>query len=58
MIKIYSLLLLLVAAPAICLAQKGSDTLKRDTSKRLTGATVTGYLIEQPVLSVPAAVSI
>src|ERR1700761_4020763 len=58
MIKIYTLLLLLVAAPVICLAQKGSDTLKRDTSKRLTGATVTGYLIEQPVLSVPASVSV
>src|SRR6201996_2273480 len=58
MIKIYTLLLLLVAAPVICLAQKGSDTLKRDTSKHLSGATVTGYLIEQPVLSVPASVSV
>jgi iron complex outermembrane receptor protein len=58
MIRIHLLLLLLVASPAICFAQKVSDTLTRDTSKRLTGATVTGYLIEQPVLSVPASVSV
>jgi iron complex outermembrane recepter protein len=58
MTKIFFPLFFLVVAPAICLAQKGSDTLKRDTSKRLTGATVTGYLIEQPVLSVPASVSV
>ena len=57
MTKIFSLLFFLAAVPAICFAQKGSDTLKRDTLKRLIGATVTGYLIEQPVLSVPASVS-
>src|SRR6201985_299591 len=39
-------------------AQKRPDTLRRDTAKRLGQVTVTGYLTDQPVLSVPASVSV
>ena len=58
MIKIYSSILFFIAAPLICLAQKNTDTLKRDTARHLTAVTVKGYLIEQPVLSVPASVAV
>ncbi|MBS1529191.1 MAG: TonB-dependent receptor [Bacteroidetes bacterium] len=39
-------------------AQKKPDTLRRDTTKHLNPVTVTGYLTDQPVLSVPASVSV
>jgi len=39
-------------------AQKKPDTLRRDTTRRLGQVTVTGYLTDQPVLSVPASVSV
>jgi len=58
MIKIYISACLFLIAPMVCLAQKSNDTLKRDTSKHLTELTVKGYLIEQPVLSVPASVAV
>ncbi|HTD38975.1 MAG TPA: TonB-dependent receptor, partial [Mucilaginibacter sp.] len=58
MMKIYIPICLFVAAPLICLAQKNTDTLKRDTTRHLTPVTVKGYLIEQPVLSVPASVAV
>jgi iron complex outermembrane receptor protein len=58
MAKIYIPLILVVAVQTLCFAQKPADTLKRDSSKHLTGATVIGYLVEQPVLSVPASVSV
>jgi len=41
-----------------CFAQKATDTIKPDTTKHLQGVTVTGYLTEQPVLGVPASVSV
>src|ERR1700744_1768658 len=41
-----------------CLAQKKADSLKRDTTRRLSQVIVTGYLTDQPVLSVPASVSV
>src|SRR5579872_1405789 len=41
-----------------CFAQKATDSLKRDTTKHLSQVTVTGYLTDQPVLSVPASVSV
>jgi iron complex outermembrane receptor protein len=43
---------------ATCFAQNKTDSLKRDTGKRIPAVTVTGYLSEQPVLSVPASVSV
>ncbi|MGZ4006015.1 MAG: TonB-dependent receptor, partial [Mucilaginibacter sp.] len=48
----------MIIAPAVCFAQAANDSLKKDTTKHLTGLTVKGYLIEQPVLSVPASVSV
>src|SRR5437879_3368193 len=56
--KICFSLILVFIVHTFCLAQKPADTLKRDSTKHLTGATVTGYLIEQPILSVPASVSV
>ena len=58
MMKIYFSIYFLVAVPFVCLAQKNTDTSKQDTSKHLTELTIKGYLIEQPVLSVPASVSV
>jgi len=58
MIKIYASVCVFLIAPMVCLAQKGNDTLKRDTTRHLTELTVKGYLIEQPVLSVPASVAV
>ncbi|MDB5142328.1 MAG: TonB-dependent receptor, partial [Mucilaginibacter sp.] len=58
MMKIYLPLILIVAVNTLCFAQKPADTLKKDSTKHLTGATVIGYLVEQPVLSVPASVSV
>ena len=58
MIKNYSSILFLIAAPLISLAQKNTDTLKRDTARHLIPVTVKAYLIEQPVLSVPASVAV
>src|ERR1700744_3701092 len=58
MIKIYFSLILVVIVHSLCLAQKPADSLKKDSTKHLAGTTVIGYLIEQPVLSVPASVSV
>ncbi len=56
--KIYLLLLIVFTGHIICAAQKNPDSLKNDSTKHLTGATVLGYLTELPVLSVPASVSL
>lgn len=58
MMKIYSSICLFIISPILCFAQKSNDTLKGDTFRHLTEVTVKGYLIEQPVLSVPASVSV
>src|SRR5258708_7609702 len=58
MIKAYLLALLIFGACTNCFAQKKPDTLKTDSAKHLTEITVKGYLTEQPVLSVPASVSV
>ncbi|MGZ3766989.1 MAG: TonB-dependent receptor [Mucilaginibacter sp.] len=58
MMKPYFFIIFLIIAPAVCFAQAANDSLKKDTTKHLTGLTVKGYLIEQPVLSVPASVSV
>ncbi|HEY8999846.1 MAG TPA: TonB-dependent receptor [Mucilaginibacter sp.] len=58
MTKIYLPILLFVAVPFISLSQSRTDTLKKDTTRHLTELTVKGYLIEQPVLSVPASVAV
>ncbi|MEO6851802.1 MAG: TonB-dependent receptor, partial [Mucilaginibacter sp.] len=56
--KIYFSIFFVFAINAICHAQTRPDTLKSDSAKHLAGATVKGYLTEQPVLSVPASVSV
>lgn len=58
MLKIYLLVFLVFGGFSVCLARQKPDTLKTDSAKHLTEVTVRGYLIEQPVLSVPASVSV
>lgn len=57
MLKIYPLLLI-IAIGSAANAQSKRDTLKRDTTKNLSTVTVRGYLSDQPMLSVPASVSV
>lgn len=58
MAKIYFTLICMVFAFP-CLAQGGrADSIKHDITKHLQDVTVRGYLIEQPVLGVPASVGI
>ncbi|HWD87207.1 MAG TPA: TonB-dependent receptor [Mucilaginibacter sp.] len=57
MAKVYLITILLLFALG-GFAQKKPDTLRRDTTKHLGQVTVTGYLTDQPVLSVPASVSV
>ncbi len=57
MTKIYPSVFLFIAVPFISFSQNRTDTLKKDTARHLTELTVKGYLIEQPVLSVPASVA-
>lgn len=57
MLKIYFSIFLIISGCTVCFAQK-ADTLKRDSARHLIGATVRAYLTEQPVLSVPASVSV
>ena len=52
----YCFLFLLPASPVI--AQNKPDTLKKDSIKTLNGVTVRAYLSEQPVLNVPASISV
>ncbi len=58
-IKIVSLFLFFIGGIAVsCIAQDTSIRAKKDTLKQLTEVTVRGYLIAQPVLSVPASVGV
>jgi iron complex outermembrane receptor protein len=58
MAKIYpTLICVLLSFP--CFAQGShTDSLKHDTTRHLSGVTVRGYLTEQPMLGVPASVSV
>ncbi|HEX3386588.1 MAG TPA: TonB-dependent receptor [Mucilaginibacter sp.] len=58
MAKVYLITIFLLLALG-SFAQKKPDTLlRRDATKHLGQVTVTGYLTDQPVLSVPASVSV
>ena len=57
MVKVYFSLLFVFSVNCV-FGQKAPDSLKKDTIKHLNEAVVTGYLSEQPVISVPASVSI
>ena len=58
MIKIYFPLIFIFAIALGVNAQNKPDTLKKDTITHLQPVTIRGYLSEQPVLSVPASVSV
>lgn len=58
MIKVYLSLILIFSAYTVSFAQQANSGAKQDTSKHLNEITVKGYLSEQPVLSVPASVSV
>jgi iron complex outermembrane receptor protein len=58
MLKIYFSIFFAVILCSVCSAQKTPDTLKTDSAKHLSGVVVRGYLTEQPVLSVPASVTV
>jgi iron complex outermembrane receptor protein len=56
--KVYLPLLLTFAFNNFLFAQKKPDSLKNDSTKQLNEIRVRGYLSDQPVLSVPASVSV
>ncbi len=56
--KIYLALIFIFVIASGANAQKKPDTLKKDTILQLQPVTVRAYLSEQPVLSVPASVSV
>ncbi|MDB5130941.1 MAG: TonB-dependent receptor, partial [Mucilaginibacter sp.] len=58
MIKIYLVLVFIFAVVLNVNAQDSSTASKTDTIKQLQPVTVRGYLSEQPVLGVPASVSV
>ena len=58
MMKIYLALIFIFVIASGANAQKKPDTLKKDTILQLQPVTVRAYLSEQPVLSVPASVSV
>ena len=58
MIKIYFTLFLLFTCTLCLSAQQKNDSLKRDSSRRLNDVTVRGYLSDQPILNVPASVTV
>ncbi len=58
MVKICLSFILIFAGCTFVSAQQTTNNSPGDTTKQLPGLTVRGYLIEQPVLSVPASVSV
>jgi iron complex outermembrane receptor protein len=57
-IKFYSALLFISTVGVTAYAQSKTDSAKTDSLKHLQGVTVKGYLSEQPLLNVPASVSV
>jgi iron complex outermembrane receptor protein len=57
-LKIYTTIFFLFTLNSVLFAQKKADSLKKDTARHLNQVTVRGYLSEQPVLAVPASVSV
>ena len=58
MIRIYAILIFFLLFNGALFAQKKTDSLKKDTTRKLNQVTVRGYLSEQKVLAVPASVSV
>jgi len=57
-IKFYFTSILFFVCCLIVRAQSVADTAKKDTTKHLQPVTINGYLSEQPLLNVPASVSV
>jgi len=57
-IRIYAILIFFLLFNGALFAQKKTDSLKKDTTRKLNQVTVRGYLSEQKVLAVPASVSV
>src|ERR1700743_439870 len=58
MLKIYIPLFFILLVDGAAIGQTKPDSAKRDTVRHISQVTVTGYLSEQPVQSVPASVSV
>ena len=58
MIRLYAILIFFLLFNGALFAQKKTDSLKKDTTRKLNQVTVRGYLSEQKVLAVPASVSV
>jgi len=57
-IRLYAILIFFLLFNGALFAQKKTDSLKKDTTRKLNQVTVRGYLSEQKVLAVPASVSV
>jgi len=57
-VKIYFTLIFIFCVYGVLLAQSHADSIKKDSALHLNEVTVRGYLSAQPVLSVPASVSV
>src|SRR6202012_3287896 len=58
MIKIYFLFIFIFLANCALFAQTKPDSLKNDSVRHISQVTITGYLTDLPVQSVPASVSV
>jgi len=58
MVKLYTSLFIIFAVATSASGQVKKDTAKKDTSRHLQPVTVKAYFSEQPVLNVPASVSV
>ncbi len=56
--KLYLTVFLVYAFSAVSFAQKQVDSLKKDSARLLNEVIIKGYLSDQPVLAVPASVSV
>ena len=58
MVKAYAILILTFVFNSALFAQKKIDSIKKDSARNLNQVIVKGYLSDQPVLAVPASVSV
>jgi iron complex outermembrane receptor protein len=58
MIKLYMSVIFIIAITTCAVAQDGTHIAKKDTVKHLEPVVIKGYLLDQPVLSVPASIGV
>jgi len=58
MIKLYLVVISVFAITSCAVAQDSTHITKKDTVKQLQSVTIRGYLLDQPVLSVPASIGV